>query len=72
MNFNYLTWPFRLITQEVRNNKNSNLLERLFGSVVDAGLCIIRIMVSKIIWKIDFVEIMRGGGFGHRIWPRRS
>jgi len=43
-------------------------VERLFGSVVDAG-CIIRILVSKIVWKIDFIEII-SSSIGHRIRPR--
>ena len=47
-----------------------NLLERRFGSVLGAW-CIIRIVVSKIVWKIDFIEIIICGS-GHRIRPRSS
>ena len=47
-----------------------NLLERRFGSVLGAW-CIIRIVVSKMVWKIDFIEIIICGS-GHRIRPRSS
>ena len=54
---------------DVTNDKE-NLLERRFGSVLGAW-CIIRIVVSKIVWKIDFIEIIICGS-GHRIRPRSS
>ena len=68
--YQYLFCNLNVVQMRLRNinQKIADLLERLFGSVVDAG-CIIWVLVSKIVWEIDFIEII-SSSIGHRIRPR--